>query len=81
MACGIPVAASDMNSLPEVLGGAGLLFDPDSDEAVASSLLRLLREPKLRADLGKLGLARAEAYSWSAGADTMVRLLEAAAAR
>lgn len=81
MACGIPVAASNLNSLPEVLGGAGLLFDPDSDEAVAASLLRLLREPDLRADLSRRGLARAEAYSWSAGADTMVRALEAAATR
>ena len=59
MACGLPVAASDRNSLPEVLGGAGLLFDPDSDEAIAASILRLLREPELRADLRARGLARA----------------------
>ena len=59
MACGLPVAASDRNSLPEVLGGAGLLFDPDSDEAIADSILRLLREPQLRADLRARGLARA----------------------
>lgn len=81
MACGIPVAASDMNSLPEVLGGAGLLFDPDSDEAVAGAMLKLLRDPKLRAELGARGLVRAPAYSWAAGADTMVGVLEAAARR
>jgi len=81
MACGLPVAASDRNSLPEVLGGAGLLFDPDSDEAIAASVLRLLREPELCADLRVRGLARAEAYNWGAGADTMVRVLEDAAGR
>jgi glycosyltransferase involved in cell wall biosynthesis len=81
MACGLPVAASDLNSLPEVLGGAGLLFDPDSDEAVAASMLRLMRDPALRADLSRKGLARARDYSWAAGADAMVRVLEAAAGR
>ncbi len=81
MACGLPVAASNCNSLPEVLGGAGLLFDPDSDDAIATSILRLLREPRLRADLRALGLTRAQAYSWDAGADTMVRVLEDAARR
>jgi glycosyltransferase involved in cell wall biosynthesis len=80
MASGLPVAASDRSSLPEVLGGAGLLFDPDSDQAIAASMLRLLREPGLRAVQRARGLARAEAYSWSAGADTMVGILEQAAA-
>jgi glycosyltransferase involved in cell wall biosynthesis len=81
MACGLPVAASNRNSLPEVLGDAGLLFDPDSEAAIAASLLRLLRDPDLRIELGRRGLARAGAFSWDAGADTMVRVLEAAAER
>lgn len=79
MACGLPVAASDRNSLPEVLGGAGLLFDPDSDDAIAACMLCLLREPAVGADLRRRGFARAETYSWSAGADTMERVLEEAA--
>ncbi len=79
MACGLPVAASNRNSLPEVLGGAGLLFDPDSDQAIAACILRLLRDPALCAELRARGLTRAEAYNWGAGADTMVRVLEEAA--
>ena len=81
MACGLPVVASNRNSLPEVLGGAGLLFDPDSDQALAACILRLLREPDLRADLRARGLVRAAAYTWSAGADTMVDVLEEAAGK
>ena len=81
MASGLPVIASDRNSIPEVLGGAGLLFDPDSDHALAECILRLLREPELRSDLTARGLARARAYTWDAGADTMVRVLEEAAAK
>jgi glycosyltransferase involved in cell wall biosynthesis len=64
-----------------VLGGAGLLFDPDSDQAIADSILRLLHEPQLRADLRARGLARAATYSWDTGADTMVKVLEEAARR
>jgi glycosyltransferase involved in cell wall biosynthesis len=79
MACGLPVVASDRNSLPEVLGGAGLLFDPDSDASIAASLLEVLRSPALQADLRRRGLERAKAYSWAAGADTMVEVLEGAA--
>ena len=80
MACGLPVAASDRNALPEVLGGAGLLFDPDSDDAIADCIGRLLREPTLLAELRLRGLARAKFYSWDQGADTMLRVLEEAAA-
>ena len=80
MACGIPVAASACNSLPEVLGGAGLLFDPDDDQAIAASILRLLREPGLRAELAARGIERARSYSWEAGARSMLRVLEEAAA-
>ena len=79
MASGLPVIASDRNSLPEVLGGAGMLFDPNSDDALAACMLRLLREPDLRTDLRARGLVRAGAYTWSAGAETMVRVLEDAA--
>ena len=81
MACGLPVIASDRNSLPEVLGGAVLLFDPDSDQGLAACILNLLRDPDLRADLRARGLVRAAAYTWSAGADTMVRVLEDAAGK
>ena len=76
MACGLAVAASNCNSLPEVLGGAGLLFDPESDRAIAHCILRLLRDPDLRSELRARGLDRSRAYTWSAGANTMVRVLE-----
>jgi glycosyltransferase involved in cell wall biosynthesis len=80
MASGLPVIASNCNSLPEVLGGAGLLFDPDSEQAIAECALQVLNEQDLRADMRARGLARAGNYTWSAGADAMVRVLESAAA-
>jgi glycosyltransferase involved in cell wall biosynthesis len=80
MASGLPVIASNCNSLPEVLGGAGLLFDPDSDPAIAECVRRVLGDPALRGDMRARGLARAGHYTWSAGADAMVEVLESAAA-
>lgn len=76
MACGLPVVASDRNSLPEVLGGAGLLFDPDNDASIAARIVEVLRNPALHAELRERGLERAKAYTWAAGADTMVQVLE-----
>lgn len=80
MACGLPVAASAANSLPEVLGGAGLLFDPDDPAAIATAIQQLLGTPALCAELSARGMVRAREYSWDAGAATMMRVLESAAA-
>lgn len=64
MACGTPVACSDVSSLPEVAGDAGLLFDPLSIESIADAIARALRDADLRADLRQRGLARASQFTW-----------------
>ena len=64
MACGTPVAASNRSSLPEVVGDAGLLFDPADHEAIGVALSRLISDDKLRQRLARAGLARAHEFSW-----------------
>jgi len=64
MATGTPVACSGTSSLPEVVGGAALTFDPTSEEAIGSALRRLLTEPGLRRELAERGLERAARFSW-----------------
>ncbi len=81
MTCGLPVTASNSTSIPEVLGGAGLLFNPDSDQDIAQCLGRLLNDRNLRQQLRELGLARASHYSWEKGAATMIEVLRQAAGR
>ncbi|GFK92631.1 Mannosylfructose-phosphate synthase [Fundidesulfovibrio magnetotacticus] len=61
MSLGVPVACSDVTSLPEVGGDAVLLFDPRKPEDVAQTLARLALEPGLAAELSARGLARAAA--------------------
>ena len=63
MTCGTAVIASNRSSLPEVLGGAGLLFDPAADD-LADVLLSLVDDPGERDRLVALGRERAREFSW-----------------
>src|SRR6266511_2582661 len=45
---GLPVASSSATSLPDLVGDAGLLFDPNEPDQIASSVLRIWRDPVLR---------------------------------
>lgn len=65
MACGCPVLASARGSLPEVLGDAAVLVEPDAGEA-AEALARILEDEALRDGLRARGLERARAFSWEA---------------
>jgi glycosyltransferase involved in cell wall biosynthesis len=76
MACGVPVAASRRGSLPEVVGSAGVLFDPGDHGEMASVLVRLLDDSALRQHLRAEGLRRAENFSWKAAATKAVHLFE-----
>jgi len=64
MSCGCPVLSSWAGALPEVCGGAGLLFDPRDADALAAHLERVLDDAALRADLARRGLANCERFSW-----------------
>ena len=64
MACGVPVVASDRPSLPEVVGDAGLLVDPDDHDALGAQLARVLTEPGLGEELGRRGSSRAASFTW-----------------
>jgi glycosyltransferase involved in cell wall biosynthesis len=70
---GLPVASSSASSLPDLVGDAGLLFDPDSPEEIAASVLRLWRDPVLRQTLAESGRARGELFSF----DRTARLFRA----
>jgi glycosyltransferase involved in cell wall biosynthesis len=68
MACGCPVLSSDRSAIPEVVGDAGLLVDPEDTAALHRAMQRLLIEPELRRSLRERGRARAPQFSWDAAA-------------
>jgi glycosyltransferase involved in cell wall biosynthesis len=63
MACGCPVACSNAASLPEVVGEAARLFDPESPEDMAAAVEEVLDDP---AEWTRRGLERAQLFSWDA---------------
>jgi glycosyltransferase involved in cell wall biosynthesis len=65
MACGCPVACSASGALPEVVGGAARLFDPNDPDAIAAAVRDVLAVPDRWA---QSGVARAARFSWEATA-------------
>lgn len=81
MACGLPVVASDRAAIPEVVGDAGLMADPDDWEAMAAAV-RSLGPGPLRDEMVARGRRRAALLSWDVtAARTAELILEVAAAR
>lgn len=63
MVRGVPVVSSDRASLPEVLGDAALLVDPDDIHAAVRAVRRILDDADLGADLAERGRARAALFT------------------
>jgi glycosyltransferase involved in cell wall biosynthesis len=78
---GIPVACSNAAALPEVAGGAALLFDPENTDAIAGAVLRLWEDEALREDLRRRGRARAAELSWNKTARTFRSIYRLVAGR
>jgi glycosyltransferase involved in cell wall biosynthesis len=68
MASGTPVIVSNVSSLPEVVGDAGLLVDPNDVEGWAVALHRVLTDDALHAGMAEKGLVRAAHFSWERAA-------------
>jgi glycosyltransferase involved in cell wall biosynthesis len=64
MAAGVPVVTSNVSSLPEVVGTAALMVDPESIEQLIAAMVRILSDPELAKTLGALGRERARVFSW-----------------
>ena len=64
MACGTPVVTSRTSSLPEVVGDAAVLVDPESVEDIASGIARVLEDDALRKVLIERGTERVRHFSW-----------------
>jgi glycosyltransferase involved in cell wall biosynthesis len=69
MSCGVPVLASRRGSLPEVVGDAGLLFEPDDPQAIAACVSQFLNDQELRSRLSRNALARARLFTWNRAAE------------
>ncbi|MBI4655128.1 MAG: glycosyltransferase family 4 protein, partial [Elusimicrobia bacterium] len=64
MACGCPVTASNATSIPEIVGDAGILFDPYNTEEMAQAIEKVLKNPDLRQELVRKGFEQVKKFSW-----------------
>lgn len=76
MACGCPVIVSNVASLPEVVGDAGILVDPYNINEWADVIYDVLINDGLRQDMIKKGLTRAKMFSWQKTAKETVKVYE-----
>lgn len=65
MASGVPVIASKTSSIPEVIGDAGLYFDPNSEFELITAMEKILTGQSLRQTLIKKGADRVRQFTWS----------------
>ena len=75
MAAGLPIASSNRGPMPEILGDAGVLFDPESVDDVEVALATLVNDHDSRTRWASDAYERASQYSWSQCADATFRFL------
>lgn len=79
MAMGTPVITSNLSSLPEVAGDAGILVDPENTAAIAAAMINLSKDSQLRSKLSQLSIQQANQFSWEktglATAEILARFL------
>lgn len=74
MACGCPVIASDISSLPELVSDAGLLVDPQNITGISKRIEDVYKEAELRKELCIKGLKNVKNFSWSKCAEMTVNV-------
>lgn len=69
MACGCPVLAANNTALPEVVGDAGVFFDPFDENAMVDRLRKFLKNGDLREKLRQKGDERGRLFTWAQACD------------
>ena len=82
LVCGTPVVVSNTSSLPEVVGDAGILVNPESVNEIAAGILKILNLPKKDyQDLRKKSQEQALKFSWEKCAKETFQVLEKVASK
>jgi glycosyltransferase involved in cell wall biosynthesis len=81
MSCGAPVVCSNRTSLPEVVGEAAIMIDPDNLQELVAAMRRVLTDHELQNDLRARSLQRAALFNWHKTAAETIAVYEEAHAR
>lgn len=77
MACGTPVIATRVGTVPEVVGEDALLLEPNDVEGLTAAIDQLIDDEGLRVSLGVRGRTRASEFSWERTARDTLKVYEA----
>lgn len=76
MSAGLPIACSNRSAMPELLGDAGVYFDPERPEEIAAAIRCLFESHELRAQKALAGFERASRFAWARCADETFGFLQ-----
>jgi glycosyltransferase involved in cell wall biosynthesis len=76
MACGTPVVVSNISSLPEVVGDAGVLVNPESVNSIAEGILKVLIDKNRQQEMSEKGISQARQFTWEETARKTLHVLE-----
>lgn len=78
MACGTPVIVSNVSSLPEIVGEAGLLVNPNSGSEIERAIRTITMDSRLAEKLSTQGLQQIKKFSWTKMAQQIIQVMERA---
>lgn len=76
MLCGCPVVASNRSSVPEVVGDAALMVDPENVDDIAAGIRVLIEKPSMRERMRERGFKQAARFSWKRSAAELLKVFE-----
>jgi len=76
MANGCPVIASNVSSIPEVVGDAGILIDPNSVDEISHAMNKVTSNPDLKEEMREKGLEQVQLFNWETTARKTLDIYE-----
>lgn len=76
MQCGVATVTSNTSSLPEVVGDAGIMLNPNDENGLCKTMLDLYQNDSLRQAYAQKGLERSKLFSWEKSADNLVSIYQ-----
>jgi glycosyltransferase involved in cell wall biosynthesis len=76
ISCGTPVIAANTSSIPEIVGGAGILLNDITDYHLIAKSLDSLLDPGVRQDYVEKGIERSKVFSWDNSAEAHMKVYE-----
>ena len=76
MASGTPVITSNISSMPEVAGNAGMLVDPFNENEIFEAYKKILSDDELKKEMVQKGLEQAKKFEWKKSVEMLEKIYE-----